>query len=172
MKAGHVVTIRVNPRDCQSVLDVLDAAGVPRKALSFAQCVSLAMGCLLETARRGNVIPEPDEFEYLNRLSQYVGKGKVRKTVRMSEALHDLGGAMRAPVLGGGEEGPSAAQARPADLVVPEAVDTESPEYKEAQRTLTNLLVRKEQADDDPSLWNDAYEREFQRCYRVVYPNG
>lgn len=170
MKAGHVVTIRINPRDCQSVLDVLDAAGVPRKALSFAQCVSLSLGSLLETARRNNLIPEPDEFEYLNRMSEYMTPDRRRKSARVADALHNLGGRLRSPALGGAEEGPSAAQVRAGDHR--DASEADDPaELAEAQKQLTQLLIKKEQAEDG-GPWSDEDERRFQHFYSVVYPDG
>lgn len=179
MKAGHVATIRVNPRDCQSVLDVLDAAGIPRQALSFAQCVSLALGCLLETSRHSGVIPEPDEFEYLNRLSHYVGRGKRSPKARMAETIQSIGPKLRAPVLDGqgAQEGFGE---HTADLgAVPQAapvqqVDPESGEYKEAQKILTHLLVKKEQCEDEVEgvVWTPHNEAEFNRCYSIIYPNG
>lgn len=168
MKAGHVASIRINPRDCQSVLDTLDAAGVPRRALSFAQCVSLALGCLLETARRGGVIPEPDEFEYLNRMQEYMTPARRRKSVRVADALHNLGGSMRAPALDGAEVAPSAAQAAPE---VHASEDDESEEVKEAQRLLTPLLIKKEIADEG-GPWSQEDEAEFNRLYSIVFPNG
>jgi hypothetical protein len=168
VKAGHVATIRVTPRDCQSVLDVLDAAGVPRKSLSFAQCVSLALGSLLETARRGKMIPEPDEFEYLNRMQEYMTPARRRKTVRVADALHNLGGSMRTPALPADEVLPSAAQA------VTEGrseEDEDSPEVREAQAALTKLLIKKEQAEDG-GPWTGEDEAEFNRLYAIIYPNG
>lgn len=169
MKAGHVVTIRINPRDCQSVLDVLDAAGVPRKALSFAQCVSLSLGSLLETARRNGLIPEPDEFEYLNRMSEYMTPDRRRKSARVADALHNLGGRLRSPALVGAE-GPSATPPSPAN---PPAVSEEedSPEVRAAQERLTQLLIKKEQAEDG-GPWSQEDERNFQQLYSIVYPNG
>lgn len=180
MKAGHVATIRVNPRDCQSVLDILDTAGIPRQALSFAQCVSLALGCLLETSRASGVIPEPDEFEYLNRLSQYVGRGRRSTKVRMAEAIHSIGPKLRAPVLDGQGAQDGSGVAHSADLgAMPQAaptlqVDVDSPEYKDAQKTLTQLLIKKEQFEDgvEGVLWTPYNEAEFKRCYSIIYPDG
>lgn len=179
MKAGHVATIRVNPRDCQSVLDVLDAAGIPRQALSFAQCVSLALGCLLETSRHSGVIPEPDEFEYLNRLSHYVGRGKRSPKTRMAEAIQSIGPKLRAPVLDGQGAQEGSGEHHTADLgEMPQAaprqqVDEDSPEYRAAQKSLTQLIIKKDQSEDDPSIpWTREDEAEYQRCYSIVYPNG
>lgn len=167
MKAGHVATIRINPRDCQSVLDVLDAAGVPRKALSFAQCVSLAMGCLLETARKGGVIPEPDEFEYLNRMQAYLGPNKRVRTARMAEAISGLGGSMRAPALAGPEVGEP--QAAPSPRA---AVEVSPEELEEAQRELTALLTKKEIHEDNDGPWTMLDQLRFDAAYKIVYPDG
>lgn len=171
MKAGHVATIRVNPRDCQSVLDVLDAAGVPRRSLSFAQCVSLALGSLLETARRNELIPEPDEFEFLNRMQEYMTPARRRKSARVADALHDLGGKLRGPALPDGAGRLGAGSPPPADPTATVDEDEDSPEVRAAQAELTKLLIKKEQAEDG-GPWTHDDDVRFRWLYGIVYPNG
>lgn len=178
MKAGAVTTFRVNPRDCQSILDVLDAAGVRRESLSFAQCASLALGALLETARHTKLIPEPDEFQYLNRLSPYLGPQKQKKKTKVSKALHDLGGSMRAPVLteaprqAGSARWDTRADPEAAGEPLAPAAPAVSPEVlRLAQESLTRLLVKKEQFEDTPN-WTPEDEDEYRTVYKIVYPHG
>lgn len=178
MKAGVVTTLRINPRDAQSVLDVLDAVGLPRHTLSFAQCTSLALGALLETARQNKLIPEPDEFEYLNRLGPYIGPAKKSKRTKIASQLHDMGGGLRAPALVG-----KPVQARTSRFASPETAATQeqvaevvqeaadSPEVDAAKKSLTRLLMEKEMKEDE-GTWTAEDEEAFQRVYRVVYPNG
>lgn len=180
MKAGVVTSIRINPRDAQSVLDVLDAAGLPRGSLSFAQCTSLALGSLLETARQTNLIPEPDEFQYLNRLSPYLGPTKQKRKVKMANVLHDMGGKMRAPALSEaplaagsvrGLDHASEASAKPTrPQVAAEPVDSKA--FKLAQGRLTHLIVLKEQLEDEGKDLSPTDQAEYDRCYSIVYPNG
>ena len=178
MKAGVVSSIRINPRDCQSVLDVLDAAGVRRESLSFAQCVSLALGSLLETARQTNLIPEPDEFQYLNRLSPYLGPQRQKKRTKIANALHDMGGKLRAPVVPGEPQQSAASGWSPVKAAVapagggapPEAES--SPELLAAQGALTRLIQKQDMAENDPTLWTPEDDIAYARAYKIVYPNG
>lgn len=80
LKAGHVASIRVNPADCQGVLDVMKAIGVdPYDGRSFAQCVSLALSSLLGMARMSGAIEkEPDPSQFWNRMAYFNG-GKNTK---------------------------------------------------------------------------------------------
>lgn len=72
-KPGQVVRLRISPIDCLSILDVLDAAGVPRKNISFSSCSSLALATLLETVKKANLIPTPDGFDFAERMEPYIG---------------------------------------------------------------------------------------------------
>lgn len=82
IKAGHVASIRVNPGDCQGVLDVMKAIGVDAyDGRSFAQCVSLALSSLLGMARLAGSIPEePDPFKFAERMAPFeLGKNTKLK---------------------------------------------------------------------------------------------
>ena len=43
MKVGRVVSIRVNPTDCLSVIDVVQKIGLNIRGISFSQVVSIAL---------------------------------------------------------------------------------------------------------------------------------
>jgi hypothetical protein len=76
-KAGEVVYIRVNPKDCLSVLDLMKKTGVSIRDKSFPQMVSLALSSALEAMRMQGIIPaEPDMFQYSNRMKYYAGRGR------------------------------------------------------------------------------------------------
>lgn len=172
MKAGTVVSIRVNPRDCQSVLDVMDASGVAAKGLSYSQMVSLALSSLLETARKGGLIPEPDEFSFLERMHPYLKTRPVKGNL-VAKQLHGLGGRLRAPAIAtpaavspGAEVHPEDAGMMPADAADPEAL-------RDAQARLTELLAKRDLSDDSPDVvWSRFDQQEFDQCYKVVYPMG
>ena len=99
MKAGMVVRLRVNPKDCQSVLDLLDRVSIPHDNLSFSQCVSLALASLLETARTYKTLPEPDPFQYMNRMGKFYGRGRAMQGKRLAaaNALGNIGEHFQAP---------------------------------------------------------------------------
>jgi len=106
MKYGMVSQIRINPRDCQSVLDMMGVLGIdPYDGRSFAQCVSLALSSMLGAYRQGGLIPEPDDFQYLNRLGPFLHSGNNKKKKASSDQLYRMGGgAMPAPVMPGAVE--------------------------------------------------------------------
>lgn len=162
LKAGEVVRIRVNPRDCLSALDVLDKANVNYKAMSFAQVVSLAFSSLLETARHHEMIPNPDGFEFLPRMQQFKTaiSASHKKKVEITEALGGLGSRFQAPAL-----------EKEDTITLPEEVVT--PEQMRSRRLLSELYQKKELAETNPNVvWQADDEKEFQRLYTIVYPHG
>jgi len=74
MQPGIVVRIRVNPTTCMSVLDTLAAVGIDTRNKSFATCVSAALNVLVETAKQSGVLPEPDPFEFNEKLRYHKGE--------------------------------------------------------------------------------------------------
>lgn len=76
MKPGHVVTIRVSPEDCQSILDVMESSGILTHAQTFPQMVSLVLSSFLQSARQGGQIPSVDPFLFDERMQQYRGNGR------------------------------------------------------------------------------------------------
>lgn len=68
---GLVVSVRINPTDAMSVIDILDAVGVPKENLSFAQGTKIALSSLLESARQAGTIPRREGFEYLEMLAPF-----------------------------------------------------------------------------------------------------
>jgi hypothetical protein len=93
MKAGMVVQIRVNPGDCQSVLDLLGLLNVnPYDGRSFAQCVSIALSSMLGSYRGTKVLPEVDTFQFLNRLGPFLESRNNKTKHAMAEALYRNGG--------------------------------------------------------------------------------
>lgn len=93
MKYGMVAQIRVNPEDCQSVLDMMGVLGIdPYDGRSFAQCVSIAFSSMLGSYREGGVIPRPDSFQYLNRMAPFIDSRNNKRKYVMSEALYKAHG--------------------------------------------------------------------------------
>lgn len=159
MRAGAVVSIRVNPRDCQSTLDVLESVGFNTRGLSFSQLVSLAFSSLLETQRLGKFIPEPDEFEYLNRMGQYLGQGKGAKKNIIAKTIHNQGGSAR--MTGVHDDLPSKE-----DYKAPEV----TAEQRAAGSRLAELDAKKELAQTNSAvLWSLRDDAEYQQLYKQVY---
>lgn len=190
MRAGVVATIRVNPRDCQSVLDLCIAIGMPVGSMSFASMVSMALASGLETLRTSQALPEPDEFQYANRMAPYIGAGKPGRKARIAKTLHDRGGELRAPTMprehdlmprrGSAESGESASgdgrQAQPAGFMpqaasAPKAQSSMTEEQRHASQRLTELLAKQDAvADNVPGLvWTENDQKEYDQCYSLLY---
>lgn len=184
MKGGIVSTIRINPTDAQSILDVLEKAGVRTAGMSFAAMTALAMSSLLESARRDKIIPEPDPFQYLNRIGPYI-KAKHSRKLQVTAVLHNAGATLQAPPIAASipEPMPEAAVRRvypaTAPATVPEApvapvAEVDPEELRWATNRLTELLAKKDSIDAGvPGLqWTDPDTEEFQRVFAIVYPDG
>lgn len=93
MKVGMVSSIRVNPHDCQCILDILRKAGLdPYDGKSWAQCVSLSLSSLIGLALKMKVIEEPDSFQYLNSMAPFLNSKNSRKKSAYADNLYKLSG--------------------------------------------------------------------------------
>ena len=175
MKGGIVSTIRINPKDAQSVLDVLEKAGVRTQGMSFASMVALAMSSLLEAARQDNVIPEPDPFQYLNRLQPYI-KAKHGRKLQVTSVLHNAGATLQAPPVSASvpESWPEDAAPRASPESAPPAQDVDPEVLREAANRLTELLHKRDAIDAGvPGLqWTDPDTEEYKKVFAIVYPDG
>ena len=87
MKGGMVVRMRISPRDCMSILDAAEAAGMKAEEFSFSALSSIVMSSILEGLRRNNTIPHRDGFEYLRMMEPFLNKkGAARQ--HMTAALY------------------------------------------------------------------------------------
>ncbi len=87
MKGGMVVRMRISPRDCMSILDAAEAAGMKADEFSFSALSSIVMSSILEGLRRSNTIPHRDGFEYLRMMQPFLDKkGAARQ--HMTTALY------------------------------------------------------------------------------------
>lgn len=147
LSAGTVVRIRVNPEDCLSILDLVEKLPIPFKEnMSFAQCVSLGLSSLLETARQQGLLPEVDGFQYLERMSRFGSKynGVHKKKLEFTKTVGQLGSNFKSPTVQ-----PPAAE-----------VSTYQPpvvQLSEAQITRINELNEKM----DSGNWTEADQREY-----------
>ena len=89
-KGGMVARIRVSPKDCLAVVDVLEAAGLSPYEHSFSGCVAIALSSLIAVGRKAGIIPvEEDGFQYLNRIGPFMDQhsslAKRERTNRLYE---------------------------------------------------------------------------------------
>lgn len=170
MKAGMVTRLRVNPKDCQSILDLLDKVGIPYHSLSFSQCTSLALASLLETARMNKNIPEPDPFQYLNRMQGFYGHGNgmQKKRLAAANAIGSIGESFQAPPV-------SIEPARPLESTpLAEVVANESADVMRDRRRLSELYSKKDMVENGNRSvsWSADDEQEYQQLFAKIYPEG
>lgn len=168
MKAGMVVRLRVNPKDCQSILDLLNKVGVPSNNLSFSQCTSLALASLLETARTHRTLPEPDPFQFLNRMENFIGHGHgmQRKRLAAANALGNIGEHFQAP---------TTEPARPIEATPLAHSNTAiSADDMRDRRRFAELYSKKDMWEngDRGISWSSQDEAEYQELYKKIYPEG
>lgn len=169
MRAGKVVRIRVNPTDCLSVLDLCEKVGIPTSGMSYAQCVSVALASLLETARVQKILPKPDPFQFLNRMQPFVDTSHHRKKLEVARTIGELGATFHAPAVQG-------SVSVPVQQVVPQPAKPEAPlsaDQMRARTRLTELLQKKDMCSPDSGvIWSVDDESDYQRVYAIVYPEG
>ena len=102
MKYGMVAQLRINPEDCQSILDLMGLLNIdPYDGRSFAQCASLALSSMLGAYRKSGTLPPVDSFQYLNRLGPFQDARNNKRKKVMADALYAVGGGalQHAPVV-------------------------------------------------------------------------
>lgn len=177
MRPGKVVTIRLNPRDCMGVLDVIDKAGLSIEGASFPALVSLALGSLLQTVRDEGVIPDRAGFEYSEMMAPYHGQRSNRRKLEITDTIHKAGSSIRSRGLskpaGVLDELKEPAQAT-AGRTEPVVVNEMSADLRRAGRRLTELLQKKDLAEEPGSgvVWQQSDQEEYDQLYQQVYPNG
>ncbi len=174
LRAGQVVRVRINPKDCLSTLDLLDTLHIPRAGMSFAQCVSLAFSSLMETARLQGLLPEPDTFQFLNRMGPFAGHQQHQRKTTISKEIGGLGEKFLAPALSQERAMLSEAFVQPRHEAAgsiphqPIQPEKEPSEFELAQRQrLTELLKLKDMRE-----LTGAETVEYKELYSIVYPHG
>ena len=137
----RVVTIRVNPIDCISVLDVLEKQGTALTNLSFAQAVKIVLASSLETFRQMNYIPVPDGFSFLQRMAPFEEDNNRVAMLNITKQ-GDHPDYHAEPVV-------------------------ESYETKQRRIRYEELMIRK---NGDKLNWTDADQEEFRPLIEEFYP--
>ena len=144
MRAGEVVQIRINPKDCMSVVDVLDKSGAFIPGMSFPQAVSLAFSALLESVRGAGIIPERDGFEFSQLMGRFADRQRSGRKLQITKSITMQGSSFKAGAL----------------------MQT-SPELQRKQRRWQELCQRQEV---DPENWTPEMESEHEQLYRELFP--
>ena len=99
MKPGRVVSIRLNPRDCLAVIDVVEKLSLNIRGMSFSQAVSIALASAMESLRQAGAIPERDGFEFTEMMQRYpaVTKGARGQALRITNAMRLAGPDVQVP---------------------------------------------------------------------------
>lgn len=100
MKAGRVIYVRVNPKDCMSCIDVCHKVITITRGMSFAQLVSVALSTMLETMRHEGIIPIREGFEYSQMMAPWDADRKMTKTkFKLNKEIELQGSEFIAPAL-------------------------------------------------------------------------
>lgn len=158
MRAGQVVRIRVNPKDCMSAIDILAKAGVPTEGISFSAIVSLAFSAITEGLRKQGTIPDRDGFEYTQMMQPFL-RGAQGSKLAIMDSIYKQGSEFSiAPV---------AVEQRETG---PAQEPTMTTEQVRAGRMLSELDAKRELAAENPAVVFDAQDwQEFRRLYKIVY---
>ncbi len=168
LRPGLVATIRVDPKNCQSVLHVLEAAGVTSKDKSFAVCVSDALGILLESSRVAGVLPEPDPFQFLNELRYHVGKEAPDRRKKAAPFI----AAAKQITRGVAKHETVAPSTEPTAGWVDSTIPTDPYrliQYRAANLRLVDAARKKQEAEVTDVVWSDKEEEQYQRDIKLVY---
>lgn len=168
MRAGVVATLRVNPKDCMSVIDVLARAGVNTKDMSFPAMVSLALSAMMQGLREQQVIPDRSGFEYLDMMQPYLN-GRNAKKLEITKSIHDAGSRLNISVP---TEQREASPSTPVQVMTDAAAMT--PEMKEVKLEFRDLNGKREAFEDQVKgiSWTSADEDRWQQLYPMFFPGN
>jgi hypothetical protein len=94
MTPGIVISLRVNPRDCMSVADLVQKLNAYMPGMSFSSAVSIALSSAMESFRVNAILPDRSGFEYEQVMAPFkIKKRDARKlaiasTIRMTGELY------------------------------------------------------------------------------------
>jgi hypothetical protein len=150
-KTGVVISLRVNSEDCLRVMDFADKCGFA--GLTFPQKVSRTLSGLLEVMEKQGVIPEPDMFQYGNRMQDVIAESSP-------------GGAVARSVNGRLNFAAPQPAAEPSPVPATPAGELD-PEFEKRIDRFWALEFKRENAD--PSF-SDEEKLEYRELFRFLYP--
>lgn len=167
MRPGKVVTIRINPKDCMGILDVLELSNQRIPGASFPVMASLTLSSLLETMRQNGIIPTRDGFEFDGMMREFIEPKRTKTKLEIADAIHSAGSDMRI---------------RPVHMEIAKVTPPGVIELKEQEVTgdllrartrLSELLSKQDLADSGAGVvWSEGDQQEFDALYKIVYPHG
>lgn len=167
MRAGSVASIRVNPRDSMSVVDIVKSTGMYVEGMSFPQMVSLALSGCLQALRDNGVIPDRQGFEYQEVMKGILNSGHGGKKLIIANRIHKQGSEFK---VDGFKLRPTESHEAAPISSAPEDVP---PEVRRARVLFGELNAKKELHEENPEVtWDIQDQREWQRLYAIVYPDG
>ena len=155
-RSGNVVTIRVAPKDCMSIVDVVKASGIHTGGMSFSMLVSLALSSSMQTFRDQGIVPDREGWEYGEIVGPFI-KGEHTRKLVVAKTIATLGSEMPSrglsgPLQDGGE--------RP-------VITKEQLEYFKELNDVKDAFM-----DDGVGSWSPAQEAEWQHYFKLAYPDG
>lgn len=89
-KGGMVARVRVSPKDCLAIVDIMKAAGMDPYLHSFSGCVAIALSSLIGVARKGGIIArEEDGFQYLQVMEPFMGQSSTLAKRERTNTLYE-----------------------------------------------------------------------------------
>ncbi len=163
---GQVITMRVNPTDIMSCIDLVELSGMKVSGMSLALAVKLALAGCLQAARENKTIPERTGFEYAQLVESYLNVKQEVKT-RIADRVRDTEYARIAldqPHFAGRTSG---------------LLQDDSPVNPDIPREAQNLQARIykymkgwiARRDADPDNFDASQEAKLERCreiYRLI----
>ena len=108
MREGRVIYIRVSPKDCMGVVDVLKVLEIKPSGMSFAQATSIAFSSAMESLRQSSIIPTRDGFGYGEMMSVFPPDSKASRGRKLEMSKIVQGRSIR-PII---EDAPDKARRR------------------------------------------------------------
>ena len=155
MRPGLVVSIRLNPKDCQSVLAMMDASGLPRTNQSFPAMVSMVLSGMLQASRLDGIIEEPDPFLYWDQMGHYHKNSRVEGKSAIANTIGNSRKTVQVKVT--------------EEEVLAESANQMTSAQRQAGLRMKELQIKQEYAKDS---WSVHDQEEWDRLYKIVFPEG
>ena len=152
MRAGRVCQIRVNPKDCMTIVDIVEDAHMLVQGMSFSRAVSIALSCALEVLRHNKLVPERDGFEYTKIMSPFPDdrKGNTAFNYALSKNVDIQSENWKPPVQ----------QLQPHVEQEQDLTKHNNPEVRRLYREGMEMLAKRE---IDPENFNQAHYNEIEQ---------
>jgi hypothetical protein len=193
MNVGSVVTIRVNPKDTMSVIDLIQKSGIKAEGMSFPSMVSLALSIGMNTFREHGLVPVRDGFEYNEMTQGILGigqKSSARKRA-INQVVQSVGPSMgisvplpEAPAAPTGyvkqagwtpPKQPSLMDRLKRAELTGMALEPEDQAVMDvAKEQLSTLAKKKDRIEEEHSgeQWTEKDAADWAKYYPIVYPFG